>query len=246
MGANLWNRGQRARNLSTWMKALFASAAVALAFFGAAALAAGGQPGGTAYAATPEPCSTQEAQVSAQAIGLEPTVSVTPNLGPSGSSATLHAYNFLPDQDVTAIFRVIGDPVVATGKTDANGEAYLKFTVPTAPDGSYYILVAQANRTCVHASVRFQIGPVPPTATPRPTNTPTPAISATPGPQTPTATATATPTTPAVLPTPVLPKTGTGTGSGGLQVNLLLAIFALAVTATGFGVLGIAGSRRRS
>ena len=234
MGANLGGRGRNAHRASRWMQGLLAATAV-LALFGAVALARGGTlAAGTAYAATPEPCSTTEPQVSAQTIGQDPTVSVTPNLGPSGSSATIHVYNFLPDQDVNAIFRVIGDPVVATGKTDANGEAYLTFTVPTAADGSYYILVAQANRTCVHDSTRFQIGAAPPTATPRP-STPTPVPPTT-----------ATPTKPAILPTPVIPATGTGLeNGGGLQVNLFLALTALVVTASGFAVLGLSGARRK-
>ncbi|MEP6871614.1 MAG: hypothetical protein ABI939_07155 [Anaerolineaceae bacterium] len=229
-------------------KGLLATGAMVLTFLGAVALAQGTSPTGTAYAATPEPCSTQAPQVSAQQLGSEPSVSVTPNLGPSGSSATIHVYNFLPNQDVNAIFRVAGDPVVGRGKTDANGEAYLTFTVPTAPDGSYYILAAQDNRTCVHASTRFQIGPAP---TPRPnppTATPTPAASATPivPIASPTPIATATPTRPAVLPTPVLPSTGTGPGSGGgLQVNLFLGLIALVVTASGFAVLGLSGVRRK-
>ena len=243
MGANIRKFGHGALETTNWVRGLLAAGAVVLAFFGAVVLAQGSQPG-TAYAATPEPCSTQEPQVSAQQLGHEPTVSVTPNLGPSGSKAVLHAYNFLPNEDVNAIFRVIGDPVVSTGKTDAAGEAFLTFTVPTAPDGVYVILVAQANRTCIHASVHFQIGAAPPTATPRP-STPTavattPAASATP-------IATATPTKPAVLPTPVLPSTGTGPGSdSGMQVNLLLALVALTVTASGFAVLGLSGVRHRN
>lgn len=247
MGANLWNRGRSAQRMTAWAQGLLATGAVLLAFLGGLVLANLGQLSGTAYAATPAPCSTVEPQVAAQQLGNEPAVSVTPNLGPSGSSATIHAYNFLPNENVNAIFRVVGDPVVAKGKTDANGEAFLTFTVPTAPDGSYYILVAQDNRTCVHASVRFQIGAAPPTATPRAANTPTPA--ATPPAATTTAIPTPSPTAtrPAILPTPVLPATGNGAGGGGgVQVNLFLAFVALSVTAAGFGVLGLAGARRKS
>ena len=249
MGANLWNRGRSAQRMTARAQGLLATGAVVLAFLGGLVLATGGQLGGTAYAATPAPCSTVEPQVAAQQLGNEPAASVTPNLGPSGSSATIHAYNFLPNENVNAIFRVAGDPVVAKGKTDANGEAFLTFTVPTAPDGSYYILVAQDNRTCVHASVRFQIGAVPPTATPRPANTPTPTPAATPPAATTTAIPTPSPTAtrPAILPTPVLPATGNGAGGGGgVQVNLFLAFVALSVTAAGFGVLGLAGARRKS
>jgi hypothetical protein len=199
-----------------------------------------------ATAATPEPCSTsvpgidQLSGVSAAQVPVlhEPTVSVAPNKGPSGSKATLSLTNFLPNQPVQAIFRVTGDPVVASGTTDAAGEATLTFTVPTAPDGVYWILVAQENRTCVHAAVHFEIGQVPPT----PTNTPRPA-TATPVVPTPTpAIALATPT---ATPTPRVPVLGSGiSGGGNPPLNYTVAAAGCWIACAGLIFMTL-GNRRR-
>ena len=192
--------------------------------------------GGTAksaQAAPPEPCSTSVAGLSIeQLVSHDPSVSVTPNKGPSGTSASLHLWNFLPGQSVNAIFRITGDPVVATGTVDSNGEATLLFTVPTGPDGTYWILVAQENRTCVHAAVHFQIGQVPPTPTPNP----------------PTATPTnpPTPTAPAVSPTapPQPPVAGSGSGVNRLVINSSIAAAGLFVMASGFSLLSLRPRKR--
>ncbi len=181
-------------------------------------------------AAAPEPCTTSSDAVAAAAVPIsqDPSLSVYPDKGPSGSSSTLHLWNFLPDQKVNAILRVTGDPVVATGTTDALGEAYLKFTVPQAADGVYWILAAQIERTCVHASVRFQIGTVPPT----PTTTPPP----------PTVTPTVPP--PVVTPTPKPPIAGSGSGPDSTVMDFTLAAAGSWMAAAGFVVL--MASRRRS
>ncbi len=185
----------------------------------------------SAEAAPPEPCSTSVAGAAVEPLlSHDPTVSVTPNRGPSGTSATLHAWNFLPGQSVNAIFRVTGDPVVATGTVDSQGEAYLQFTVPTAPDGTYWILVAQENRTCVHAAVHFTIGANPPTPTPvPPTATPT------------TPPTTTTPTTPIVSPTapPQPPVAGSGTLGNAWVLNSGFAALGLFVMAAGFSFLSL-------
>jgi len=144
-------------------------------------------------------------------------------VGPSGSAATLHLWNFLPEQEVNATFRVTGDPIVATGTTDAQGEAYLTFTVPQAPDGVYWILAHQVNRTCVHASVHFRIGTVPPTPTP---TTPPPL---------PTVTPTIPP--PAISPTPLPPVAGSGPGSGNPLMDFPVAVAGCWLAAAGFVVL---------
>lgn len=199
-----------------------------------------------ASAETPEPCSTSVPGIDQLSEGVsaaqvpilhEPTVTVAPIKGPSGSSATLHITNFLPGQKVIAIFRVIGDPVVASGDTNAQGEAFLTFTVPSAPDGVYWILAAQENRTCVHAAVHFEIGQVPatPTSTPRP---------ATPTPVAPTPTlAVATPTATA---TPGIPVLGSGisgaTGSGPISYGMAAA--GCWVACAGFVFLAL-GRRRQ-
>ena len=194
----------------------------------------------SAQAAPLEPCSTATPASNVERfVSTAPTVSVSPNLGPSGSQAVLHAYNFLPNQEVTAIFRVTGDPVVASGTIDANGEAYLTFTVPQAPNGTYWILVAQANRTCVHAAVHFTIGPAP-TATPTlppPTATPTLPPPATP----------ATPATPVISPTapPAPPVAGLGGGTSNLGIDAGLASIAFFAMAAGFGTLAVARRTRQ-
>jgi len=206
----------------TFLLAVFAAGAVALS-------------PRTASAAPPEPCSTAEPLIEQGVADHEPTVSVSPNKGPAGSSAQLHIWNFLPNQTVNAIFRSAGDPVVAQGTVDAGGEAYLTFTVPNAPDGVYWILVAQENRTCVHAAVHFTIGqvPVPTPTSPPPTSTPTkPAASATPIAPTPTVT---------VVP-PVAGSGNNGGSDSGANGGLIL--IALAIASTGFGLLGLGYSRK--
>lgn len=201
-----------------------------------------------ARADTPEPCSTSVPGIDQLTDGVsaaqvpilhEPTVSVSPIKGPSGSSATLHITNFLPGQKVIAIFRVVGDPVVASGDTNAQGEAFLTFTVPTAPDGVYWILAAQENRTCVHAAVHFEIGQVPvtPTSTPRPA-TPTPPVTPTPGLA--AATPTATPTA-----TPRVPVAGSGIDGGTVGgLNYGMAAAGFWVASAGFVFLAFAKRRR--
>lgn len=187
----------------------------------------------SAQAAPVEPCSTAVPGQSIQRlISSDPSVSVQPNLGPSGSQATLHVWNFLPNQSVSAIFRVTGDPVVATGTIDASGQAYLPFTVPQAPNGTYWILVAQENRTCVHAAVHFTIGPTPP-VTPTVPPPPTPTLPP--------------PPTPAISPTapPQPPVAGTGSTTGDLGIDAGLAAIAFFAMAAGFGTLAVARRTRR-
>ena len=196
----------------------------------------------SASAAPPEPCSTAEAQLEQGFISHDPSVSVNPAKGPSGSSAQLHIWNFLPNQAVSAIFRSAGDPVVASGTVDAGGEAYLTFTVPQAPDGVYWVLVAQENRTCVHAAVHFTIGQVPPPTPTQPPPTATPTR-----PASPTVTLTAAPSTPVATPTIAPPVAGSGNGSGGPGgANSGLVVLALAMATAGFGILGVAYGRKAS
>lgn len=189
-----------------------------------------------AAAAAPEPCSTSVSSLSIEQLIQEPSVSVTPNKGPSGTKAELHIWNFLPNQSVSAIFRVSGDPVVASGTVGANGEAYLTFTVPQGPNGVYWILVAQENRTCVHAAVHFEIGEVPPTAAP--TSTPVPPSTPTPIPPTPV------PATPTPQPAP--PIAGSGSGPASLLLNPLVAAAGFFTMASGFSALAMSRTKRRS
>ena len=218
------NRGGR-RFSAVIIGLLAMSAAFFIAYVAGAPRSAGAAP--------PEPCSTSVAGLSIeQLISHDPAVSVTPNRGPSGTSASLHLWNFLPGQSVNAILRVTGDPVVATGTVDSQGEAYLQFTVPTAADGTYWILVAQENRTCVHAAVHFQIGANPPTPTPVP----------------PTATPTTPPTTPVASPTapPQPPVAGSGSLGNAWVLNSGFAALGLFVMASGFSLLSLTQRRRRA
>lgn len=210
---------------------LIAAALVAAAFGAAVTLHERAAPA----AAAPEPCSTELAgQVSAQAVN-DPMVSVSPISGPGGTAAQLHLWNFLPDQAVNAIFRSDGSPVVATGTTDARGEAYLNFTVPSAPNGVYWILVAQDNRTCVHASVRFQIAPATPTPVP-----PTPTVA----PPTPTVVA-PTPVPPTATPTPRPPVSGSGVDGGPISGQMQFTTVLVALLLASSGLIAVGAVRRR-
>jgi hypothetical protein len=204
-----------------------------------------------------EPC-TPSGQVAGDSVEsasdlppvTDPTVSVSPISGPSGTTATRHLTHFVANLPVRAIFRTIGDPVVATGTTDATGGLYLDFTVPQAPNGSYYILVQGVERTCVHAATVFQIAPLTPTPVPTstPIATPTRVVTATPTapstavPATPTAMApTQAPATPTVVrPTPVAPLAGSGPGGSGTSFGLDFSVIALGImlVGAGFGLLG--------
>ncbi|MBI2765085.1 MAG: hypothetical protein HYX53_04145 [Chloroflexi bacterium] len=192
-----------------------------------------------------EPCTTGElvvAQEYDQASDLppvtEPTVTVSPISGPTGTVATLHVTRFTADLPIEAIFRVLGDPVVGTATTDANGEATFKITIPAGPDGIYWILVRGVAKNCVHASVRFQIAPLTPTpvptstpiATPTPTRTPTPVTPGVP---------TATPTP--VTPTPAAPSAGNGPGAAGTTsfgIDFSAIALGIGLLGLGFGMLG--------
>ena len=191
-----------------------------------------------ALAATPA-----EAQI-AQCAGAEPTISLSPISGPSGTQVTLRYRNFDPGDPLKVIFRSAGDPVVATGTADADGEGRLVFTVPSAPDGLYWVYVE------CHTAAHFRIGPVTPTVTSSPTQsatpTNTPAVTRTPAPPTPVNTVAPPP------PTPLAPVAGEGlaaSSSATSQFNLFALAAALAMAAAGFGSLGLGANitaRRRA
>ena len=69
-----------------------------------------------ALAATPA-----EAQI-AQCAGAEPTISLSPISGPSGTQVTLRYRNFDPGDPLKVIFRSAGDPVVADCDSGAVGD----------------------------------------------------------------------------------------------------------------------------
>jgi hypothetical protein len=201
--------------------------------------------GTSAAAFAAEPCTAGEppvAQEYDQASDLppvtEPTVTVSPISGPAGTVATLHVTHFTADLPIEAVFRVSGDPIVGTATTDANGEATFKITIPAGPDGLYWILVRGVAKNCVHASVRFQIAPLTPTAVPTSTPIATPTPTRTPTPVTP---GVPTPTPTPITPTPAAPSAGNGPGAAGgtgLGVDFSVIALGIGLLGVGFGLLG--------
>lgn len=169
-----------------------------------------------------------------------PTISLNPISGPAGTQVTLRYRNFRAGDPIKVIFRVTGDPVVASGVAEADGEGRITFTVPPAPDGVYWVYVE------CHTAAHFRVGPVTPTVTSSPTQTATP---------TRTPAVTTTPAPPAVQPTvvpptPVAPFAGDGQVSpapSGMNLTVLLA--ALVGVAAGLGTVGTGArlhARRRA
>lgn len=220
--------------LTRWLIVIGALAALAPFVIVTGASATAPQPAA-------EPCTSGPIGFRLSQVG-QPSASVNPVRGPGGTRGTIAVRNFLPNEEVQAIFRSTGDPVVASGKVGADGRLVMDFTVPNAPDGEYWILVAQANRTCVHAAVRFTIGAV----------TPTPTATATPTrpPTLPPATATATTPPPPATPTPVPPTPrpptagGGGAGTGGLDANVVTLGFLTVSLACVF--MALADHRRKA
>src|SRR5689334_17223421 len=73
---------------------------------------------------------------SAQTVD-EPFITIQPSAGPPGTLVVITLHNFKPNEEVHAILRVTGDPVVATGTTDASGGGQLSFSFPSQPNGLY-------------------------------------------------------------------------------------------------------------
>jgi len=172
----------------------------------------------------------------AGAIGLgslssasaEKAVSLSPSSGIVGTVVNAKLTGATPGTALTVIFKIGGDPVLATGTVDANGEANFTFTIPWTPGGTYTIFFTDFLCNC-------QIG-VPFTVlvqrqTPTPTATPTtpPTVTPTATPQVPTAIATQPPT---ATPTPGVPVLGTtdGTGMSGPNVGILGLGFLAVIT----------------
>jgi hypothetical protein len=169
-----------------------------------------------------------------------PYVTLTPPFGQPGTVVSVNLFHFAPNDEVDIILRVTGDPVVATGTTDAEGRANILFTMPAFP-GDRVAILATAS-PCYAAGAYFERRDV----TPTPTRTPIPA-TATPPPATPTtppatattpATTPATPTRPAV--TPVAPVAGSGSdgGFGSAGMNLALVGLALVIFCGAFAIWG--------
>ena len=177
-----------------------------------------------------------------QAQAPEKVVTLTPTSGPPGTVVTAQLSGAPPNDPITVIFKIPGDPVLTTGTTDANGRATFTFTIPYVPGGGTYPVFFTDFKCSCQIAVDFTVTNVRPTNTP--TATPTVAratATATPTPP-PGATLTPTPTTapatPTATPTPGVPVAGTGSSMGGPGPNVgILALGAIAVIAvlTWFG-----------
>jgi hypothetical protein len=171
--------------------------------------------GGTANAQTPVP---------------EKVVTLTPNQGVVGTVVTAELFNAPPNDFITVIFKVPGDPILTTGTTDTNGYAKFTFTIPyVAGGGTWPVFFTDFKCSC-QIWTEFTVINSRPTPTPTATpTTPPPPPSATPTRTptlAPTATATATPT-PGV---PVLGTTDFGGGGTGPNVGVLALGFLAVLT----------------
>lgn len=163
----------------------------------------------------------------------EKFVTLDPSSGPIGTVVEAELFNALPNDNITVIFKIPGDPVLATGTTDAEGHASFTFTIPyVAGGGTHTIFFTNFRCSCqVNAdfTIITQVATPIPTATPTsppppPTNTPQVPGTATPTSIVP-ATPTATPTS-----TPVVPVLGTAPFDGGSGPNVgILALGGMAV-----------------
>ena len=169
--------------------------------------------------------------VNARASVLAPTITVQPAAARPGETVTVTITGFLPNQSTELTLRIGGDPVVASGTTDANGRIVFTFVVPYYTSGTYALRAPNANLCGIIGELTILPGlPPTPTATP-PTNTPTPTpttVANTPTPTPTLALVTSTPTTPP--PTPRVPAAGNGSSGGPLDSNGNLAMIALGLT----------------
>jgi len=183
-------------------------------------------------------------------------VTLTPSSGPPGTVVTAELSGAKPGVALTVIFQIPGDPIVATGTTDANGEATFTFTVPYVPGGGTWPVFFTDFACACQISVPFTVinarptnTPTPTAPVPPPTVTPTvspPTVTPTPPPGatlTPTPTAAPATPNPTATPTPAVPFAGTGSSMGGPGPNIgILALGAIAVIT----VLTWFGATRRS
>ena len=147
-------------------------------------------------------------------------VTLNPTSGVVGTVVTAELFNAPPNDPITVIFKIPGDPILATGTTDATGFARFTFTIPNVPGGGTYPIFFTDFKCDCQIAVDFTV------INSRPTPTPTATVTPTQPPSTPTVTPTGTPpvatptptNTPAAMatatPTPGVPLAGTGFGSG--------------------------------
>lgn len=196
--------------------------------------------------------------LSQAASAAGPAVTLTPGAGQPGTSVTAKLSGFKANQDVQIIFRGPGNPVVARGKTDANGAASLLFVVPPFISSVYDVFTGNLVDNSCDVVVPFTIIPGPPaTATPTqapPTAAPPLVPTATPPvPPPPTPTPVAPPAVPtptiAVIPaTPIIPQAGDspsgnhdGSSSAATGFFLLGALF---VIVSSLGIMRVTSARK--
>jgi len=163
-----------------------------------------------------------------EAAAADKVVKLDPTSGVVGTVVTAELFNAPPNDPITVIFKIPGDPVLTTGTTDANGYAKFTFTIPYVPGGGTWPIFFTDFKCSCQIAVDFTVinsRPTPvPTATP---TVPAPTVPPTQPPptQAPTNTPTATPT-PGV---PVLGTTSFGDG-GGPNVGILALGFMAVVS----------------
>jgi|GEM_PF-5186683 len=158
----------------------------------------------------------------AAAQAPEKFVTLDPTSGPPGTVVKAELFNGLPNDDITVILKIPGDPVLATGKTDASGHAAFTFTIPPVVGGGVQVIFFTNFKCSCQISVPFEVLNVRPT--PTPTRTPTvPPPTSTPvtPPPTQTALPTATPTATRTPAPPVLGTTDLQGGGGGPNAGVL-------------------------
>lgn len=168
------------------------------------------------------------AAVAAPAHAAEKVVTLNPTSGIVGTVVEAKLSGAPPNDPITVIFKIPGDPILATGTTDANGEATFTFTIPYALSGTYPIFFTDFKCSCqAEAPFTVVVGhrtptptatpTTPPTATPIPTGTPPPL---------PTATPTSTPRVPVAGTTQPLTPGGPNVGILGLGFLFVLTVLA--------------------
>ena len=144
------------------------------------------------------------------AASAEKSVTLNPSSGIVGTQVEAKLSGATPGTFITVIFKIGGDPVLATGTVDANGEATFNFTIPWTPGGIYTIFFTDFKCACqIAVPFTVLVQRQTPTATATPTTPPTATPTATPPGATPT-------TPPTATPTPIVPVLGTDAGFSNL------------------------------
>lgn len=166
-----------------------------------------------------------------EASAADKVLTLTPTSGIVGTVVTGELFNAPPNDFITVIVKIPGDPVVATGTTDANGYLKVTFTVPYTPGGGTFPVFFTDFKCSCQIATDFTI--INSRPTPIPTATPTTPPVATPT-KTPPPPPTAAIATPTATPTPGVPVAGTGPGGtpgpnvGVLGLGMLAVLTVLA------------------